>query len=286
MCLWALVQENVFCACPTKQKLQTTVRKHWPASVGPISIKPGPTLDFPFVAWVPRDRERLYFEGMKGWFNPEAKTIFTATFRSTLAPFTALNLWYSHPSGCVGKIIDRAVKRQQPFLLNYFLNINDTLCMLADTPTTHTPTGDPNVLLTRYMDNMYIVPCNIPPNIKMKWESCAELVDWCDARLHSTPHCDITMKGVPMGGGVNVRSRWPDACSQNCPTVLASMIPALCLKSCQKAGSRLALTANLRTVVQGCGYKGHPWGWWWLPFRNCLMKCRLLTHLPLYLTKG
>ena len=175
---------------------------------------------------MPRDRERLYSEGMNGWFNPEAKTIFTATFGSTPVPFTALNLWDSHPSGRVGKIIDLAVKRQRPFLLNYFLNIDDTLYMLAHTHTTHTPTGDPNVLLTWYMDNMYIVLCNIPfeihpqvarfieilhqsvYNIKMKWESCAESVDWCDARLHSTPHCDITMKGVPMGGGETPVNVW------------------------------------------------------------------------------
>ena len=79
-----------------------------------------------------------------------------------------------------------------------------------------------------------------------------------------------------------VWSRWPDACSQNCPPVLASMIPALSLKACQKAGSQLALTSNLRTVVQGCGYKGYPWRWWWAPFRNSLKGCRLITHVPLY----
>ena len=265
------------------------------------------TIARPYVAWVPSDRNRLYSEGMKGWFSPEAKRIFTATFGNVSVPFTALNLRDSHPLGRVGKIIDQSVKRQQPFLLNYLLNLDDTLCMLADTRTSHTPTGDPSVLLTRYMDNMYIVLCNIPPeihqqlarfieilhqsvyNITMKWEPCADSVVWCDARLHSNPRCDITMKGIPMGSRespvATVWSRWPDACSQNCPTILASMIPALSLKSCQKAGSPLALTANLRTVVQGCGHKGYPWRWWWVPFRNSLKKCRLLTHVPLYLAK-
>ena len=129
------------------------------------------------------------------------------------------------------------------------------------------------------MGNMYVVLCNIPSslhpqmrkfieilhkavyNIKMKWEPSAPSVDWCDARLHTGPQCNITTKGVPMGSGESpvdtLWSRWPDACSQNCPTVLASMIPALGLKSRQRAGSTLALTCNLRTI-EGCGYKGYP----------------------------
>ena len=172
--------------------------------------------------------------------------------RHIQVPFKAPNLWDNHPARRVGKIVDQAVKQQRPFLLNYFQNIDETLCMLADTRATHTTTATPEVLQTRYMDKMYIVLCNIPPvlhpqlrcfieilhqaQIPKKWETGGVFVDWCNARMHSTPQCDITMKGVPTGNGVcpvtTIWSRWPHPWSQNCPTVLASMIPALSLKLC------------------------------------------------------
>ena len=249
----------------------------------------------------------MSFEGMHGWFQPKAKTLFTVCINGMKIPFRAIILWDSHPAGRVGKIVEHAVRRQRRFLLNYFQNLNETLCMLADTRITHTPHSAPEVLQTRYIDNMYIVLCNVPANmhphmrcfveilhktvynIKMKWETSATSVDWCDARMHASPMCDITLKGVPMGRGESpvdsIWSRWPDACSQNCPTVLSSMIPALSLKSCQRAGSRLALTSNLLTIVQGCGYKGYPWRWWWTPLRNSLKRYHLLQDVPLYVAK-
>ena len=69
-------------------------------------------------------------------------------------------------------------------------------------------------------------------------------------------------------------SRWADACF-HCPTVMASMIAALFLKSCQRAGSHTALTSTLCTIVQGCGYKGYPWSWWWTPLQTSLKRCFL-----------
>ena len=83
--------------------------------LGPITVTPGPTLTFPFVACVPKDIGRLYTEGMTGWFQPEPKTVFFIQFGVVSIPFRVLNLWDSHPAGRVGKIIEQAVRCQRRF---------------------------------------------------------------------------------------------------------------------------------------------------------------------------
>ena len=55
MCLWALVQENAFFSDPAKGRLIHAVRTQWPKQWESVSVKPGPQLIFPSVAWVPRD---------------------------------------------------------------------------------------------------------------------------------------------------------------------------------------------------------------------------------------
>ena len=68
ICLCALIQENTFSESPTKHAVVTVVQEQCPTHLGPIHVCLGPTLTFPFVAWEPRDRERLYTKGMRGWF--------------------------------------------------------------------------------------------------------------------------------------------------------------------------------------------------------------------------
>ena len=94
MCLWALIQENTFCECLTKRAPQQIVQKHWPQQLGAVSVQAGPTLTFPYVAWVPKDKECLYTAGMSGLFQPEAKTMFYVTFETTRVPFKALYPWH------------------------------------------------------------------------------------------------------------------------------------------------------------------------------------------------
>ena len=303
MCLWALVQENTFFSDPTKEKLISAVRTQWPRQWEPVSVKPGPQLTFPSVAWVPRDISVLHTHGMHGWFQPEARLLFTLMLQGHQIKFYAMNLWDSHPLGRTGKIVDQSIPKQQFFLRGYFANLNITQCMLADMRGDGTVNEEQSVLLTRYMDNMYQAVCNVPThiharlkrfleilqhvvyNIKMKWEPEGLSVDWCDARLHSNPKLDLTIKGVPIGDGiapvVHLWARWPDVCSQNCPTVLQSMLPSLTNKSCELAGSTHAIRCNIRAVIQGCGYKGYPWKWWWQPMRARLQRLNLQHHVPL-----
>ena len=59
---------------------------------------------------MPKVHECLYTEGMKGWFQPQTKTVFSVTFGDVQVPFKALNLWDNHPAGRGGKLIDKAVK--------------------------------------------------------------------------------------------------------------------------------------------------------------------------------
>ena len=105
--------------------------------MGPITVHTSPTLTFPFVTWVPRAREPLYTEGMQGWFQLDAKTVFSVTFGDArVIPFQAMNLWDSHPSGRVGKIVDHSVHRQRQFVLNYFHQIDEWAC--SQTHALHT----------------------------------------------------------------------------------------------------------------------------------------------------
>ena len=53
-------------------------------------IKPGPTLTFPFVAYVPTNRAVFDDRGVQGWFEPEHKLLFTLQFID--APVLALGL--------------------------------------------------------------------------------------------------------------------------------------------------------------------------------------------------
>ena len=52
-----------------------------------LSIEPGHTLNFPQVAWVPREWNALSASGMQAWFPPEAHMLFTASFGETEVAF-------------------------------------------------------------------------------------------------------------------------------------------------------------------------------------------------------
>ena len=40
---------------------------------------------------------------------------------------------------------------------------------------------------------------------KLKWEPQAASVDWCEARMHTQPQLNITMKGVIVGRGTSLQ---------------------------------------------------------------------------------
>ena len=74
-------------------------------------MKPGPQLTFPSVAWVPRDISVLHEHGMHGWFQPEARLLFTLMLQGHQIRFYAMNLWDSHPLGRTGKIVDQSIPK-------------------------------------------------------------------------------------------------------------------------------------------------------------------------------
>ena len=150
---------------------------------------------------------------MQGWFSPEDRLLFTLSLDDLDVPVFAMGLWDSRPEGREGKIIDRSVRTQRKFLLQYFLNFCPIHCMIQETTVQCPQTTDLAVLLTRYMDNTYIALLNIPPatedalrtffrlfhstvyDIPMKWEPDGSTGTWCEACL--TTQGDLLLKGVP-----------------------------------------------------------------------------------------
>ena len=64
MCLWALIWKYSFLELEDKGKFLAPVFHAWPAHIPQPQIKPGPILTFPFVAYVPKHRERFDDQGM------------------------------------------------------------------------------------------------------------------------------------------------------------------------------------------------------------------------------
>ena len=309
MCIWALTQEINFLDDPKKEllikRVQSAWPRHWPTPV----IEPGPVLTFPNPAFVPRDKQVLYTAGMRGWFHPEKRLLLQVTFGDTQVDFTALGLWDSHPEGRVGQIIQRSPRTQHAFLRNYFLQFDSVRCHMAEIHVQGSPTHVPEVMQTRYMDNAYMALGNIPIpththaqlalfvellhkaiyDIPMKWEPTGVTADWCDTRLLTSPSIGMCMKGVTIcsGGGPAMRlwQRWPDPWSPNCPSVLQSMIPALTQKTFQLHGSPGSLEANVRSIVQGCGFKEYKWAWWWMHIRVRFKARHMLHIIPLHSVK-
>ena len=135
-CLWGVVLKQQECEynfleSEDKTSLLRPVFNAWPAHVPQPVIKPGPTLTFPFVAYVPAERKVFDDQGMQGWFEPEHKLPFTLQFPGVDIPVMALGLWDSHPEGRVAKIIDRSIRSQRRFLLSFFHDFNPLKCILV-----------------------------------------------------------------------------------------------------------------------------------------------------------
>ena len=241
---------------------------------------------------------------MQGWFSPEDRLLFTLSLNEFDVPVFAMGLWDSHPEGRIGRIMDRSVRTQRKFLLQYFLNFCPTRCMIHETAVQFSQTIDPAVLLTRYMDNNYIALLNIPPatddalrtffclfhstlyDIPMKWEPDGSTVTWCEACLSTQG--DLLLNRVPAHTDLKcptmcpMWTRWPDRWSPGCPIILQSFVPALVLKSITLCSSAVTRERNLQAVVQGCGYKRYPWKWWWLRLRVKLCDHNLQHTVPLH----
>ena len=149
MCIWALTQEMIFPEDPKKELLIRKVRKAWPRHLPTPATKPGPVLTFPDPAYVPRNKQVLYTEGMRGWFHPNKRLLLQVTFSDTQVNFTAMGLWDSHPEGRVGQIIHRSPRTQHAFLRNYFLQFDIVRCHMADVQVQGPATDVPEVMQTR-----------------------------------------------------------------------------------------------------------------------------------------
>ena len=115
MCLWALVPEITFLNNP--QGLFDEVTRRWDVTQHPpISLRPGPTLTFPKIAWVPRDTSLFNREGMGGWFDQSYKLVGSLGIDGIAVALRALVVWDSHPEGRLSHIIQCAPRRQHFFL--------------------------------------------------------------------------------------------------------------------------------------------------------------------------
>ena len=289
MCIWALVQEINFVENPGP--LFEKLLLGWDRRTLPeISLKPGPTLTFPKVAWVPKDTHTFNRTGMSGWFEPAWKLVGTLFVQGVHIELRAVALWDSHPEGRLGHIIQSAPRKQHFFLRNYFLQVDPIRCIVAETShTTAVLSTEPAILLTRYMDNTYVAFCNIPREVlgvarlflvrlqqelyqvPFKWEPEGQFLSWGECNVSCTPTLSLTLKGFRIDFlDPSVWDRWPDRWSPSCPLVLRSMVPALVLKSILFALCRADQSLNVRGVVTGFGYKKYQWTWWYMPLR-----CRL-----------
>ena len=61
-----------------------------------------------------------------------------------------------------------------------------------------------------------------------------------------------------------------------------SMLPSIVLKAITLCSDPVA---RQLTIVQGCGAKGYPWKWWWMPLRVRLKNLGPLSLVPLKCVK-
>ena len=163
-------------------------------------------------------------------------------------------------------------------------------------PCSHTREGGPPVSL-----------CTMPPpdilpavrsflklfyshlyGIPMKWEPDGDSITWCEGS--PSDKGSLVLKGVPHqpllpDSICAMWDRWPDRWSPTCPLVLQSMIPAVVHKAIFLASHPGARALNLQALVEGCGYKGYPWSWWWLPIRSRMKDLNLLSDVKLVTMK-
>ena len=110
MCIWALVQEIEFVENPGP--LFEKLLLGWDRRTLPeISLKPGPTVTFPKVAWVPKDTHTFNRMGMFGWFEPAWKLVGALFVQGVHIELRAVTLWDSHPEGRLGHTIQSAPRK-------------------------------------------------------------------------------------------------------------------------------------------------------------------------------
>ena len=120
--------------------------------------------------------------------------------------------------------------------------------------------------------------------IPMKWEPDGDNITWCEGSPSNKG--SLVLKGVPHqpllpDSICAMWERWPDRWSPTCPLVLQSMIPAVVHKAIFLASHPGARALDLQALVEGCGYKGCPWSWWWLPIRLRMKDLNLLSDVTL-----
>ena len=162
---------------------------------------------------------------MKGWFDAVNKTIGFITIEEVTCELQMLQLWDAHPQGRFGCITQAAPKCARPLLNTHFALLdhkrvmwNETRymsgCLPENPPPAPSCSGKPVILLSRFMDNVYVAFCGIPPalfeacatfvrlfldtlyQIPMKWEPHGPMNGWCECRVVTHPEPALLMKGV------------------------------------------------------------------------------------------
>ena len=185
------------------------VRRWDTTTYPPIILRPGPTLTFPKIAWVPKDSSLFNREGMLGWFEQSHKEVGTLHVDGFMVALRTIVLWDSHPEGQLGHIIQSAPRCQHYFLRNYFLHVQPLKCMIAEFAKPQVLVdASPAVLFTRYMDTTYLAFCNVPNRlhgtirhfielfqdilyqVPFKWEPEGQFLHWgeCAVMCNQTPY--------------------------------------------------------------------------------------------------
>ena len=146
------------CGCGCRRR----ALHEWPKDLQCPVLLCGTSLSFPFAAFVPRDTNLFHNSGMDGWFTQDRHLLFRARFESFCLPFYAAGLCDSHPEGRVGKIIDKSLAKQRPFLASYFQSFQRIKCMTCEILKVQDDTNESAVFPSRCMDDNYVCLLNVP----------------------------------------------------------------------------------------------------------------------------
>ena len=172
MVLYAIAQEiKIMNPAGMQKRIQKVSRKYCKEKLLAFQFSAGPQLTFQRPPLVPRISTFFESYGMKGWFDPQNKTIGFVSIAGTTCELQMLQLWDAHPHGRFGHIIQSTPKRARPLLNTHFALLNHKKVMWNETkymngclpasPPASPPTpascfARPVILMCRFMDNVYV----------------------------------------------------------------------------------------------------------------------------------
>ena len=125
MVLYAIAQEiKIMNPTGMQKHMKKVSRKYCKEKLPAFQFSAGPELTFQRPPLAPRISTFFESYGMKGWFDPQNKTIGFVDIAGTTCELQMLQLWDAHPHGRFGHIIQSAPKRARPLLNTHFALLN------------------------------------------------------------------------------------------------------------------------------------------------------------------